>query len=189
MNSNNRLGEHYNHYNKFNVNEFNNREYSQNSFNKVYASENNKDLSVLQEPNIEYEELEYYVTVSSRDRDTTNYPNVNNYSIQLPQEFRNISQIELIQAIIPSANNVAAEPYLLLNISELNDVMISSDKNITNSFAILPLAQPVTPNGFIQIDKRIHENTVYSFITPNYPGCTIGFPFASIKTVPSAAKT
>ena len=43
---------------------------------------------------------------------------------------------------------------------------ISNDKNIANSFAILQLSAPISAGGFIQIDKRIHENTVLTFKTP-----------------------
>ena len=55
---------------------------------------------------------------------------------------------------------------MLLKIEELEDVMISNDRHISDSFAILQLAQPTTPGGFIMIDKRIHENTVKYFRAP-----------------------
>ena len=37
---------------------------------------------------------------------------------------------------------------------------------ILNSFAILQLCTPVVSGGFINIDKRIHENVVKTFHTP-----------------------
>ena len=55
-----------------------------------------------------------YFTVSSRDRDITVYPDVNRYSVHLPRDYREIHSIELIQGIIPDANNVTREPYLVV---------------------------------------------------------------------------
>ena len=91
---------------------------------------------------------------------------MNRYVINLSREFKNIYSIELIQAIIPAKNNVENEPYLLLKIDEIDDVTESVDGHIDNAFAILQLAPPTTPGGFIAIDKRIHENTIKYYQTP-----------------------
>lgn len=157
--SSNRLG-------KGQVSEYNDRKYERNDFEKVYSPNFNQKYSISVEPTIEYEEKVYYLTVSSKDRNISFDPLVNNYIVHFPNEFKNIYSIELIQAIIPAKNNVESEPYLLLQIEEIKDVMISSDSNISNSFAMLLLAPPTTPGGFIQIDNRIHENTVFNFTTP-----------------------
>lgn len=161
-----RIGENYNRYVKTNYSEYNTKQFDQNNFKNAYDENFNKSYSVSQEPDINYEQVEHYLSISSRDRNRTNYPNVNSYTISFPVEFRNIASIELVQAIIPAQNNVDEEPYLLLTIDELPNIMISNDTNIANSFAILQLSAPITPNGFIQIDKRIHENTVLTFKTP-----------------------
>ena len=123
-------------------------------------------MSTRQEPDVVYEKTEHYLTVSSRDRDLLTYPNVNKYVINFPKEFKNISTIELIQAIIPDANNVTQEPYILLKIDEIEDVMVSTDRHISDAFAILQLSVPTTTGGFIQIDKRIHENVVKYYKAP-----------------------
>lgn len=162
----NRLGEHYSRYGQKNISESNSQRYSQNNFNDVYDSKYNTQYSVSQEPDIEYDTYTHYLTVSSRDRNFSSHPNVNNYTVNFPNEFKNILSIELVQAIIPAKNNVEDEPYLLLDIDELPDVMVSNDTNISKSFAMLQLTTPTTPGGFIQIDKRIHENTIKFFKIP-----------------------
>jgi hypothetical protein len=162
----NRLGEHYNRYSHSNYSEHNKKIYDENNFNNVYSQSYNTKYSLTQEPDIEYEKNIHYLSISSRDRDRGVYSNVNNYSIVFPMEFRNISSVELIQAIIPAKNDAEHEPYLLLQIDEIPDVMISNDKYISNCFAMLQLAPPISTNGFIQIDKRIHENTIKIFKTP-----------------------
>ena len=164
--SQNRIGEHYNRYTKTNYTEYNGQQFTQNDVNNVYDKTYNTKYSISQEPEIEYEETIQYLSVSSRDRDFVKYPNVNSYVVEFITEFKNISAIELVQAIIPAKNSVEEEPYLLLEIDEISDVMFSKDRFITDSFAMLQLAAPTTAGGFIQIDKRIHENTVRYFKIP-----------------------
>lgn len=163
---NERLGEHYRRYSNLNYLESNAKKYENNNYNNAYTPSFNQPLSVQQENNIEYEEVVKYLTISSKDRDVNIYPNVSRYSISLQTELKNLVSIELIQAIIPDKNDVLDEPYLLLKIEELEDVMISNDRNVSDSFAILQLATPTTTGGFIMIDKRIHENTIKYFRTP-----------------------
>lgn len=162
-NDNNRLGAHYNRYNQ---NWGPNKYEIGNDYNFAYSNENNKNLSVIGEPDVEYDETTHYLVVSSNDRDVTNYPNVSKYVINLQNEIKNITSIQLIQAIIPDKNDVTHEPFLLLNIEEMEDVMICNNKNISNAFAILQMANPVTTGYFIEIDTKIHENCVKYYKTP-----------------------
>ena len=161
-----RLGQFYNRYSPQDYMESNSMQFANNNYKNVYTPSANEQLSVKQENDIEYEEIVKYITVSSRDRDTTTYPSVSRYVVQFATEVKNITSIELIQAMIPDKNNVLEEPYLLLKIEELEDVMISNDRHVSDSFAILQLAAPTTPGGFIMIDKRIHEHTVKYYRTP-----------------------
>ena len=124
--------------------------------------------SILKEPNVSYAQRVKYITVCSLERNTTTFPNPGKFSITLANELRNIASIELIQAILPNVNDILDEPYLLLKIDELEDVMESTNRNIADSFAIIQMASEVksTGTGFINTDKRIYENTVKEFITP-----------------------
>lgn len=109
-----------------------------------------------------------YFTVSSRDRDTTRYPNVNQYTIYLQTEYKNVHSIELIQAILPDVNDITKEPYLLLNVNELHSqpVIDSNDIAIANSFAMLQISAPVTAGSWMMVDKKLHEQTVLRYQTP-----------------------
>lgn len=158
-----RLGSNYNRYNVSTPVEFNDQARSKNDYTRVYQE--NTQLSHLQEPDINYSRVEYYLTVSSRDRNTSIHPNGSQFSVELPKEFKNIYSIELLQAIIPNQNDVLNEPYLVLTVDELDDIMYSNNKTIAEGFAMLMLTPP---NGnFISIDNRIHENTVLYFGTNN----------------------
>lgn len=161
-----RLGSHYNRYIKNTFSEYNDNQYNTNDYNNVYEPSYNKQFSTVQEPEIEYEQVEYYLTVSSKERDITMYPNPNQYAVTFPREFKNIYSIELIQAIVPAQNDPQLEPYLLLHIEELEDVMVSTDRYISDAFAVLQMTSPVAAGGFINVDKRIHENTVKYYKIP-----------------------
>lgn len=162
---NERLGAHYNRYDSPAFLPASSFVFNRNDIAQAFSNDN-IGLSVTSEPNIQYETMTHYLVVSSRDRDVSVYPSVSQYTIHLQNEFKNITSMELIQAIIPDKNSVSAEPYLLLKIEELEEVMASNDRNISDSFAILQMASPTTTGGFIQIDKRIHENVVAYFPTP-----------------------
>lgn len=159
-------GEHYNRYNRSNYSEINSKQFDQNKYENVYDKQYNTQFSISQEPDIEYETTTHYLAISSKNRNFNQYPNVNRYTINLRTEYKNISKIELIQSILPAKNNVDQEPYLLLSIDELEEVVHSNDIHIANSFAILQLSKPITTDGFIVMDKKIHENTVKYFKTP-----------------------
>lgn len=163
---NNRLGAHYQRYTTTNFNTVEQPMYSNNNYQTVYTPSSNEQLSIAGERDIQYETCEYYLSVNSKDRDVVTYPSSNRFVINFQHEFKNILNIELIQGIIPDKNSVTSEPYLLLKIDELDDVMISNDRNISDAFAILQLAPPISTGNFIHIDKRIHENVVKIFKTP-----------------------
>lgn len=159
-----RLGQHYDRYIKQNIDEFN-----KNDFNNLAISskvDNFTPLSVINEPDIKYTTRVDYIVVSSSDRDITNYPSPSRYVFNLPFELKNIIRIEVVNGVIPDQNNVAREPYLLLNIDELESVMISNNSTINNGFALLHLASPIERGHFINVDKKTFEHVVLNLKTP-----------------------
>lgn len=146
--------------------EVNKAEYNTNDYSHVYSTDYNKPLSIQQEADIEYEKVCYYLAVTSNNRDISTHPNPNHYVVNLDKEYKNIHSIELVQAIVPDKNNVTDEPYLLLKIDEVENVMDSVDRPLSESFAVLELAPPTSPGTFIQMDKRIYEHTIKIYKTP-----------------------
>lgn len=167
-------GQHYERYNDINkimesnIYENDNGNLSNTNYSKDYKNAFSQEvgLSIVQESNIEYETKSNYLVVSSKDRDITNYSKSNYYVINLDTEYKNISSVSLVQAIIPDKNSVTSEPYLLLKIKELDNVMDSNDRHISDAFAIIQLTPPTVPGTFIQNDSRIHESTVLHYKTP-----------------------
>jgi hypothetical protein len=128
-------------------------------FKTVFSNENNFQYSESTEGSIEYEEKEEYLIVTSKSRNVTQFPSTSSFSVELDNEFRNIRSITLVQAILPDKGNVTQEPYLLLQINEIDNVMESPDNIIQKSFAFLCTNTATEPGYFITIDRSVHENT------------------------------
>lgn len=151
--NNTRLGEHYVRYKEYSV-----KPNTYNVYNKNPVIKNNDNqLSIMQEPTAKYDFVEYYLAINSSSRDKTIYPSPNTYVIDLPKEYKNIQSIELLDATIPDKNNVTREPYLLLNIKEVNDVVDSIDANIQKCFAVLKMDTAVQAGYYITLDKNCWE--------------------------------
>lgn len=175
-----RLGEQYNRYKNLdnviesniyetyngNVSDINTDKNYSNDYIKSFNPEYNNQLSVSQEPNIEYETTIHDLVVTSKSRNLLSYPSSSHYVINLSKEYKNIKSISLVQAIIPDQNAVTNEPYLLLKVDELNNNMDCNDKNISDAFAIIQLTPATVSGTFIQNDNRIHEKSVLYFKTP-----------------------
>ena len=162
-----------NRYTRENINEANTNYFSENNLSSVFKQKPLSGIADVDfvddpEPGIVYNSVVNYVTVMSKTRDLVYFPTPGRYTIELPSTLKNITSVELIQAIIPDKNNITSEPYLLLQIEEFNDNnnMISTDRNLSNAFAILQLAPPNTTGGFIYMDKKIHENTIKYYKEP-----------------------
>lgn len=162
-----RMDEHYKRYQgNTNYDEENRFNLNGNDYETVFNQQNNKQFSVLQETNINYDNREDYLVINTGSRDADTYPNSCKFVLEIDEPLKNVVKIELIQAIIPDRNNVQNQPYLLLKINELENVMLSNDKNISDSFAIIQLTAPTVPGTFIQCDKRITEMVKLSYRTP-----------------------
>lgn len=157
---NNRLGEHYNRYQQFDIQESNNGNFSQNDFGKVFNQVR------LQESEIVCDRVTHYLAVSSNQRDITNYPLSNSYTIQLPREYKNIVSMQLIESIIPNQNNITNQPYIVLNIKELQgkSPLESNDPILANAFALVQLTN--NTGNFLQIDRKVHEIIILHTLQP-----------------------
>lgn len=155
MNNNVRLGEHYQRYSNYSIepSEFSN--YNKNIIN--YENKDFNDLSVRQEPEPRYLTQQHFVAIASSSRDTVKYPNPSNYVLELPYEYKNVVSVELIDATFPDKNNITQEPFLILDIEQLRDVISSNNTSLSNAFAILKMNAPVASGYFITMDKCCWE--------------------------------
>lgn len=98
------------------------------------------------DPDFKY--TKHSILVSSRDRDRITFPNTNQFSVQfngnsnisnIPNSYKNVHSLELVQAVIPQAVlGVSGVPYLTLEITELeNTSMSGSNDHLERAFALL----------------------------------------------------
>jgi hypothetical protein len=95
--------------------------------------------------------MEYTIYVDSNNRDSSLYPNSNNYTLFLTTPIKNISKVELLTGMVPA---LASSSFLTLDILELRtprnliaDRLVKSTSNIMapssnafyGSFATIPI--------------------------------------------------
>lgn len=142
------------------------------NFPYAHTSEANAQMSVLTEPKIEYYNYDYYVSVSSSNRDNTNYPLHYDYRINFDTPFKNIKKIELISAILPnqgattSGGDILNESHLIIDIDEINYIEFPNNigSQALKGFAILPLKPPTkSSGGFInpELGCIYHKSKIY----------------------------
>lgn len=126
---------------------------------------NASNLSVAQEPTIEYEYTENFVHISSVDRDAVAYPQPQQYRIPFDNVFKNVCSVEIINAVIPKQGNVDLEPYLVLQVDELPNVCMGQSKNAPkDAFAVLYLESGV--GNFLTVKSNNCDKLVKTYKNP-----------------------
>lgn len=145
---------------------------TESNYKQAYSVAGNQQLSLVQEPVQKYKLYSHYLSISSSNRDSTNYPLHYNYRINFDQPFKNVKQIELISAILPnqhsasSGSDILNESHFILDIDELNYIEFPNNagSQALKGFAILPL-KPSTKNsgGFInpELGCIYHQSKVF----------------------------
>lgn len=110
-----------------------------------------------------YEDTVSYICVNSSDRDTTAYPHVNKYRINLETVIKNVCSIEIISGSIANQNTPLANPYLIFKTDE-HDHLIFSNDNINSGFALLYLK--ATTGAHVQPELGCLQRNVRYFKTP-----------------------
>lgn len=92
----------------------------------------------------------YYVSIDSRDRDRSKWPNANQFQVHfdpapgfqgaaVQRSFKNVVCVELIHAILPSAASTTTDMYVNLHIPEL-DASVVETTHGTQCFSRLVLS-------------------------------------------------
>lgn len=132
----------------------------------------NPQLSLKAEPDTQYTTYQHYLSISSSNRDSTNYPLHYDYRINFDFPYRNIKEIELISAILPnqgassSSGDILNESHLVLDIDELNYIEFPNNvgSSALKACAIIPLkAGTKASGGFInpELGCIYHQSKVY----------------------------
>ena len=111
-----------------------------------------------------------YIAIDSRDRNLTTSPKPNNYVFRLPFPLKNVQSIYLIKTIIPNVNNVTNEPYLVLEIPEINhqQFMSASNGTLQNATSVLvPCIYQSSSSAFLACHSKINDEIIYYPTTKN----------------------
>jgi hypothetical protein len=130
-----------------------------------------QDAPFLQLPqsNLIVNPVPSYLTIDSRDRDRTVWLNSNCYRIPLVssdntphvktpgKRYKNIYSISLLSAVIPKAMGVLDEPYLLMQIDEIDNMYDSANPACSRAFTKLYFKE-VWPGGkYLRLDKGVGD--------------------------------
>lgn len=107
-------------------------------------------LSLSQECGITYEDTFHYININSGLRDFQKYPKHYDYKIDLKTPYRNVVEISLVSMVIPNITGILLEPYLTLDLDELNAVSFESFTVPHTGFSTILFDTPLqTTGGFI----------------------------------------
>ncbi len=148
-----------------------------NNYDEAFSKTANKKLSVLQEPDIKYTEFVHYLAVNSADRPSNQALQFDFY-VKLQTVYKNVSRVELISAILPNTADIIDEPYLVLDIEELNTIDFTNINNVHRGFSVLTLKNPnqgAGQGGFVLVELgtvfqtkiRDYTGAIYDFGTAN----------------------
>jgi hypothetical protein len=109
----------------------NDHDANMNLFSKQFQS-----ISKIHDPLIHKpREQDLYVICNSRDRDVTKFPFHDYFQIELSQVIKNVVQVQCKNVILPNLNFFESEPYLFLQIVELDQTFQGSNQAYSRMFA------------------------------------------------------
>jgi hypothetical protein len=137
-----------------------------NAFPQVF-----RDVPFYQQPqtNLIVNPVPAYLTIDSRDRDRRVWPNTNQYRIPLVSSdndlnvkspnvrYKNIYSISLLSCVIPNTIGVMFEPYLILQIDEIDRVYDSANVACARAFTKLYFKEVCMTSRFYRLDKGVGD--------------------------------
>lgn len=124
----------------------------------VYEEVNNRQYSVLEEPDMKYKQREHYRSITSGARDTAQ-PLHYNFYVKFESPYENVVKVEMISSTLPNTAGITNEPYLVYDIDELNCIDFTTNDNNHSGFAVLPI-KPST-GAFINPELGCMYHTSY----------------------------
>lgn len=112
-----------------------------------------------------------YISLDSRDRDRAVWPQTNQYRVPLVtsstnpsvkstgDRIRNIYSISLLSCVVPNAPDVFDQPYLLLQIDEVEGIYDSANAPTTKAITKLYFRECFSGSKFLRLDKGVGDPT------------------------------
>lgn len=105
----------------------------------IFNSANKESAVIMSKLDQKYRTFDHYITVNSAKRDAINHPLHYSFRINLKDHIKNVKEVELINVIIPNTAALKEEPFILLDIAELNHVSVPGNPN--DYFAVIPVTR------------------------------------------------
>lgn len=138
------------------------------SYPHVFADR--RDWLVPPQSNLILNPVPHYLSVDSRERDRTVWPNANQFRIpltgaaELPPttraagvRYKNVYSISLLSAVVPNVNNVLDQPYLLLQVDEIDGMYESASPACARAFAKLYFKEVCVNGAYLRRDIGISD--------------------------------
>lgn len=110
-----------------------------------------------------------YISVDSRDRDRTVWPQTNEYRVPLVSSstnpnvkttgdrIKNIYSIALLSCVVPNNPDIFDQPYLLLQIDEIKGIYDAANPTTTNALTKLYFRECYSGSKFLRLDKGVGD--------------------------------
>ena len=122
---------------------------------------------MIQEQGIVYTDTTHYVNVNSNSRDSTKYPLHYDYRINLNSDYKNVTKVSLVSVVFPNSTDILDEPYLTIDLGELNFIDFESATTRHRGFCMLPLkASTKLAGGFINPELNVACHCSLELKTP-----------------------
>lgn len=114
---------------------------------------------------------EHYEHIDSGNRNLTNtnrpvYPSRANFKIELDSTVRDIHSVELLGLVLPNLDNILDEPYLILQIDELNGIYAGNPR--IPCTAVVHLQNPIAGQNYTHVAacKKVAERSPIFYRPP-----------------------
>lgn len=145
------------------IQQFSNSVDRQNAKRSLKKHEKHQHPRPIPPPQKEYELKEYFVTIDSRDRDRTLWPNANQFQVKMEPDasykgatlnraFKNIRSVEVLSVQFPNTKDVLDQMYIYLCFPEIDGIYEAT--HLTGSKALAKLVPTMALGNYIYIDFK-----------------------------------
>lgn len=112
-----------------------------------------------------------YISLDSRDRDRALWPQTNQYRVPFVtssnnrnikttgDRIKNVYSISLLSCVVPNAADVFDQPYLLLQIDEIEGIYDAANPTTSNALTKLYFRECYSGSKFLRLDKGVGDPT------------------------------
>jgi hypothetical protein len=112
-----------------------------------------------------------YISLDSRDRDRAMWPETNQYRVPFVtsstnrnikttgDRIKNIYSISLLSCVVPNTDEVFDQPYLLLQVDEIEGIYDAANPTTSNALTKLYFRECYSGSKFLRLDKGVGDPT------------------------------